>query len=838
MKTSESKNYYYELFRKKYHTSEIVRSQIAAIKEKIENGVMSEPLKMVSVTFRGQVVKTSFEKTLKIISRLLFLKGKFFDYNTISESGLVEAYFVATETEIEELIRYLMKRHVVLHLKKAISKDASNLLIIDEKEKKKLGDFQPDKVHCNYVTGAEVCEKYTGRLGDFLIDNGIPLSAETLGSELRFNIIETKNKVYTSAGLKEIFLHMQFITLVLILDLEQHYFKYRIFCAQEDDLKAVEENIDNLGLFTELFERIGDEANPLLYNNDLFVDLIRLEHIIEKGNWKSLPAYDSYVYSASKSLDSHLEFLEEFGLFLTYADGVEKSSEKLEEKLLKRSSDVKDELGALDANYHEFRNLKLISHHPVLRDDFQELLTSLVNLQEYVDSLSSQNAEAGDTEGIKERKSVPKKKTKGFLETVRNYTKSILASAPDSSQKDSSQKEEAMIKKQGDEVRKLLAQVKEPLRNISELKTTSGVSAYLDAKKNVPFLTNLSVALKELKKLITDIERGKDIQEQFRSIFDRKNKFVSFFNELTKSVQFKTKREEKSIQGILHDLQKLLHDKPLKADKYKQIVDTINKLEGSIAKKSAPTQKKSEAAQSIPKELSQNETYRNIMNIRAGIQNILQKEKEIRGTKTFKDEPEFLSLSEKELDVYLEELVAFYKELKDTKYFGKISNFKETESKFDQLIEKVNDIEHRISSKERGKNNTISGASAPRIDFLKASMVTRKNLEDTILLVQRQISQALNFIQTIKDFLDQHSFVHSGVSSSVLFDQITFLLSNTDVRALDLTKLTEDMYNESVNIIFQYQVGETFAEPKKAEIKNLMKKIEKRAVVKTYGNKN
>jgi hypothetical protein len=57
------------------------------------------------------------------------------------------------------------------------------------------------------------------------------------------------------------------------------------------------------------------------------------------------------------------------------------------------------------------------------------------------------------------------------------------------------------------------------------------------------------------------------------------------------------------------------------------------------------------------------------------------------------------------------------------------------------------------------------------------------------------------------------------------------------VRALDLTKLTEDMYNESVSIIFQYQVGETFAEPKKAEIKNLMKKIEKRAVVKTYGNK-
>lgn len=837
MKTPDTKNFYYELFRKKYHTSEIVRSQIAAIKEKIRNRVMAEPLKMFSVTFTGQVVKTSFEKTLKIISRHLFLKGKIKDYNTVKESGFVEAHFAATQTEVEELIRFLMKRHVVLHCKKAIAQGASNLLIIDEKEKKQLDDFKPDYTRCNYVTTAKSCEKYTGRLGDFLIDNGIPLTTETLGSELRFNIIETKNKVYTSAGLKEIFLHMNFITLVLMLDLEQHYFEYRMFCAQEDDLKSVENNIDGLGIFTELFERIGDEANPLLYNKALFVDLLRLEHIIEKNNWKSLPAYDSYIYSASKSLDSHLKFLEEFGLFLSYSNSMEKFVQELNEKLLKHNSDFQNEQSNLDSISHELRNLKLIPHHPVLKKNFQEILSSVVNLLEYVDTLSNQDANAGGTGEVHEGKRALEKKTKGFVASIRSYAKSILTTASDSSPEVKPQKKEVITSRQEEEVCKLLEKVKDALRKISELNTSSGVNAYSDAKMSIPFLTNLSVALNELKKLITDVERGKDIQEQFKDIFNRKNKFVSFYDELSKLVKFKTKKDEKTARQILDTLQKLLYDKPLKKDKYTKIIETIDKLEDAITRKSGSTQKRSKTRPARPLELSQNETYKTIMNIKTGIQNILKKEKQIRETETFKDEPDFFSLSEKELDGYLEELVVFYRGLKDTRYFGKISNFRETESKFDQLIEKVTDIEYRISSKKRSKKNTVSKVSDPQIDFLKSSMVTRKNLEDTILLVQRQISQALDFIETIRGFLDQHSFVHSGVSTSVLFDQITFLLSNTDVRALDLTKLTEDMYNESVSIIFQYQVGEKFAEPGKADMKNLMKKIEKREVIKTYGNK-
>ncbi|MCP5007122.1 MAG: hypothetical protein GY941_24735, partial [Planctomycetes bacterium] len=485
MKTPDTKNIYYELFRKKYHTSEIVRSQIASIKEKIEKSVMSEPLKMLSVTFDGKVVKTSFEKTLKIISKHLFLKGKITDYTTIKESGLVVAHFVATQTEVEELIRFLMKRHVVLHCKKVIARGASNLLIIDEKENKHLKDFKPDYTRCNYVTTAEACERYTGRLGDFLIDDGVPLTTETLGSELRFNIIETKNKVYTSAGLKEILLHMNFITLVLMLDLEQHYFKYRIFCAQEDDLKMVECNIDSLGIFTELFERIGDEANPLLYNNDLFVDLIRLEHIIEKGNWKSLPAYDSYIYSASKSLDNHLKFIKEFELLLSFASCVKKSIDKLNEKVFEHNSDFYDELSDLDSNYHKLRDLKVISRHSFLKDHFQEALLSIGNLLECVDSQSSQGDSAAKTGEVQDGKTEPGKTPKSFVDTIMIYAKSFFTTTPDSSKEVELQENETTTSVQEEDVRKLIEEANDALRNMTELKTNAGLSAYDDAMKNV-----------------------------------------------------------------------------------------------------------------------------------------------------------------------------------------------------------------------------------------------------------------------------------------------------------------------------------------------------------------
>ena len=71
--------------------------------------------------------------------------------------------------------------------------------------------------------------------------NGLPLTSEKIGRELRFNKIETKNRVFTTTGLKEIYLNLQFIDLILKLDLEQHYLKLRTFSSQEDDLKMVEE---------------------------------------------------------------------------------------------------------------------------------------------------------------------------------------------------------------------------------------------------------------------------------------------------------------------------------------------------------------------------------------------------------------------------------------------------------------------------------------------------------------------------------------------------------------------------------------------------------------------
>jgi hypothetical protein len=309
---------------------------------------------------------------------------------------------------------------------------------------------------------------------------------------------------------------------------------------------------------------------------------------------------------------------------------------------------------------------------------------------------------------------------------------------------------------------------------------------------------------------------------------------VILSNKLCKLVKFKTKQEEKKVRGILTDLQELLHDKPFIEDNYVRFLDNVDKLEDFVNSKDVSSMKQADAALSLAQEMNQDKTFNKLLNIKTGIQNIIDKKEQIRKISTFKKDREFLSFSLKELDGFLEELIELYKKLKATTYYGQQSNFEKTEKEFDKLIVKVNDIEARITSRRRSDNNTIYKESEPSIDYSKSSMLNKKNLEKTIISAQYQISQLLEFIVTVKGFLGQDSFVHSGVSTSALFDQITYLLSNTDVKLLDFTSLTEDMYNESIKTIFQYQVGETYNEPKKGDIEGLMKRIEKKTTVKTY----
>ena len=834
-KAPDTKNFYLKLLEKKFHSSENIRSQITEIKKRVKDLVMEESLKSFSVNFQGEVVGNSFEKTLKIVSKHLFHKGKIDSYKTVKKQSIVEANFTVTQTELDELIQFLMKRHLVLHCKKGIPKGASNMLIIDEEEEKQLNDFTPDSIDSNYVTTARTSERYTGRLGGYLILNGLPLTTKTLGSELRFNEIVTTNKVFTSTGLKEVFLNMHFITSVIMLDLEQHYFQLRVFNAQEEDLKMVEDNIDNLGLFTELFEHITSENNPLLFNNDLFIDVLKLERIVEQNNWKALPAYDSYVFSATDRLNAHFKFLEEYGLFLEHVEKTEKIIEVLDKKISKHRSDFQNEQDDLSDNYHEFRKLNTISNHHLLKNDYLEMLNSFRKLTAYMDSISIHDTVESNKEEVKKKSQKPAKPPKGLVATLKERAKSLLSTAAEPDNEPQVLHEEPTVDtEQVEEVYRLLSQAKGKLKKVSKLKTPSGEDAYLDARKKVPFLTNLSDALDILKKLIKDIQKKKNIQTEFKELFDKKNKLVMLFNKLNKLVKFKNEQEQKKVQSLLLKLEELLHEKPLKEDYYEQIIDNANKLEDFVNSKDASCMKTANAANTLAQEISQDKTYNIIMNIKNGIQNIIDKEKQTREIETFKNDREFLSFSVNELNGFLDELTKFHKKLKITKYYDSKSDYEKVEKDFDKLILKANDIEDRLSSMKRSKGNTISKESEPSIDYLKSSMLNRKNLEKTIIFAQYQINQALGFIKTIKNFLDQDSFVHSGVSTSDLFDQITYLLSNTDVKLLDFTSLTEDMYNESIKTIFQYQVGEPFNEPKKKDIDSLMKKVEKMTTIKTY----
>ncbi len=832
-----TENYFYTLLKKNYHTSEKIRAQITETKEKVRNIVQREPLKGFTINFQGEVIGCSFEKTLKIIAKRLFSKGFVNHILTLRDKNSVEVDATATQTEVEELIRFLMKRHVVLHCKKKTAKGISNMLIIDENEQNQLGSFTPDSLCCNYAFFVESTEKYTGRLNDYLILNSLPLTTEKLGRELRFNKIETKNKVFTSTGLKEIYLNLNFLNLILMLDLEEHYLKLRIFSAQEEHLKFVEEKIDSLGFFADIFQYIASEDNPLLFNKNLFIDLMRIEHIIEKEDWKSLPAYGGYIYSALNKLNEHFKIMEEYNLFLTYANCVEKFLAKLQKKLFKQKSDFKNEKNDLNANYNELKRLPILSRHPSIKHTYQELLNSFSKLLTYIDFMSMQNKYHG-TENTMQNVPSLKRQGKGFISGIKKFVTSVLGHSTSNSTNSLPSKNEDFATEQGGDAHKLIEKLKKNLKELSQLKTASGRDAYMEARTCIPLLTYLSDILDQLNEIVKKDELEKNTQDLYKNVFlkSKLNKFTTLFNELGSLVTFDDEDEKEFVRKTLADLQKFLYGKPLKEDNYTKIIDKISALEDFVISKNKPHLESVDKIHTFTKKFSQNTVLKNIIDIKTEIKKILEIEMKFLQIETFKKEDDFFSYSNKELDYFLEEIIIFNKKLKANGYWNNKSNFEEIEQKFDQLIAEVSYIENRIVSSVRNENNRISKETVKYVDYLKNSIVTRKNLEGAIILIQNQISQIAGFIHAIKDSLCQQSFVHSGVSTSVLFDQITFLLSSIDVKLLDMDKLTEDMFIECISTISHYQVGETFQEPQNDDINRLMVEIRKREIIKTYKN--
>ncbi len=834
-KTLTTENYYHELLKKKYHTSEIIRTQIAKIKEDIQEKAGKEPLKPFIVKFKGQVIDCSFEKTLKIVSKRLFNKGRMDALSTYREQGYVEANITATLTEVESLIQYLMKSHLVLHCKKGIVKGASNLLIIDVTEQNQLDNFTPDYIHCNYVTFAESYEKYTGRLDDYLIFNGLPLTSEKIGRELRFNKIETKNKVFTTAGLKEIYINLCFISLILKLDLEQHYLKLRTFYSQENDLKMVEEKIDELGFFARIFNHITSTDNPILSHKELFLDLVKLEHIVENNNWKTLPAYAGYIYSAANKLNNQFKLLEEYNLFLTYASCIEKFIAKFVKKLSKHKSDFRNEQHNLTANYNELKKLQTISNHPALQNDYQEMLHSFSKLLAYLDFLTVRDENMGNTDSSLDAVDIAEKSSKKIGLLAKKCIESIFSVTIEISTKPVFRHDQSLKTEQEKDVQKLIMKFNENLEKLSRLKTVSGEDAYLEARRSVPQLTNLSDILDQMKELIKNIENKKDldIRDPFKTIFAEYNKFEILYRDLNNLGILETETERELVYSTLTDLQKLLFNKPLKESTYPEIINKSLFLEDFVSSKNSPASEKGNTDIST---LNQNPIFRTIVDIKTGIQSIMEKESHYQKIDTFKNESEFFSYSARELGDFLVQIEKFHEKLKSTCYYKNMTAFEMIEKDFDKLINELKDIDFLISLHTRGKDKRISKEPDIHIDYLKNSQLTRKNLEKAIFTIQNQISQMQGFMHAIEDYLRQNSFIHSGVATSVLFDQITYLLSTIDVRLLDMTKSMEGMFKQSVDTIFHYQIGETFTEPKKEDLDNLMKKVEERTIVRKYRN--
>ncbi len=833
MKTqiSNTENYFYELLKKKYHTSEVVREQITGIKEGIRERVVTETPKTFVARLKGQVIDSSFEKTLKIVAKRMFVKGQLNSIHTVKEQELVEATLVATLTEVESLIRYLKNPRLVLHCKKGVVKGASNLLIIDESERGRLGSFTPDYIHRNCVTHAETREQFTGRIRGHLVFNGLPLTSEKIGRELRFNKIETKNRVLTTAGLKEIYLNLHFISLVLKLDLEQHYLRLRGFNGQEDDLKMVEEKIDDLGFFSDVFNHITSPNNPLLFHKELFLDLMRLDHCVESGDWRSIPAYAGYIYSASDKVNGLFKLLEEFGLFLTYAQCIEKFITKLAKKLTKHKADISGERHNLTANYNELKKLHTISNHPVLKDHYQEILNSFGKLMAYLDFLTIPGTDAAQESGGKETASRNDAPSKGFTSMLKRCFGPFfgpVADVPSKAVLGQSQSETE------EDVQKRVRKFHENLDALATLKTADGKDAFLEARKCVPQLTNLSDILDQLKELSKGIEGKGESKDPFAKIFAETNKFEALYKEIRDAGLLETEQGRQSVRGVLQDLQRLVFGRPLRESLFQEIINKATALENYVITDVGNYKAKGYTTGTATAKLRQMPIFQTITGIKIGLQRVLEKEAQNNRAEATPPEADFYSYSAKELDGFLARIQDVYGKLKKNRYYKNVSEFETMERVFDTLIEEVNEIDKQISLRTRGKDSIIAKEPGVHINYLKYTQVTRRNLEKAVFFLRMQIAQIEEFMRDVQVKLRQHSIIYSGVATSMLFDQIQGLLSRIDVKVIEMTESEVSMFKDSTDTILHYETGEPLPEPGKEDVEGLMKEIEKKTVVRQY----
>ena len=103
----------------------------------------------------------------------------------------------------------------------------------------------------------------------------------------------------------------------------------------------------------------------------------------------------------------------------------------------------------------------------------------------------------------------------------------------------------------------------------------------------------------------------------------------------------KTTQDQELISVILADLQKYLFNRPLKENTYKEILDRIKSLEDFITSRSKPNFERDKTTHTVMLKLYQNPVFKTIIDIRMGIENIVEKEVQNQKINTFKNETEF-----------------------------------------------------------------------------------------------------------------------------------------------------------------------------------------------------
>ena len=122
--------------------------------------------------------------------------------------------------------------------------------------------------------------------------------------------------------------------------------------------------------------------------------------------------------------------------------------------MFKHKSDIRSEHHNLTANYNELKKLSLVSNHPILQNDYQELLNAFSKLLAYLDFLTIRDTKASESDSHQDVVHPAGESSNKFATVIKRCIESVFSVTIDISTKPFTQRDQGLKTEEEEDLQK------------------------------------------------------------------------------------------------------------------------------------------------------------------------------------------------------------------------------------------------------------------------------------------------------------------------------------------------------------------------------------------------